>query len=274
MPRRRFWGYDPTIEEIEQLRDQCIKFDVRDLVVQGDLPDTRGIKDLMRRDDQGRMNSCAGFGMTHAQEVCYFNQTGKWRQFSPNFAYTEGQKNSNIRGDNGATIHGVVKAAKEKGALPEDLDNDGQPEWPYTTRYFTQYPQEAYDAAALWKIGYSVELHGYDEILRFLQAGQGAVIVGGAWGNWRPTSSGIADSFRGGGGGHARCYFDWITRGNRVCVVEANSHGTRYGDNGFAYATKNFLDAQERDRWTVTIGVSDLDSPEPREIDIARKWLV
>ena len=265
-----FTGYDPRKEERAALTAQCIKFDIMSLVC-GDVPDTRGIKDLMRRDDQHQMNSCAGFGITGAGEVSHWLQTGRWRQFNPLWSYRRGQEVSNIRGDNGATIHGVVKAAKDTGFLPEDVDNDGTVEYPYKVQYNFPFPRSAWDIAAKWKVGYSIELHGFDAILRFLQAGQGAVIVGGSWGNWKPDRNGIARRFVSGGGGHARCYVDWITINGEVFLVEANSHYASWGDNGFSYQSKSFVDGQDKDRWTVTIGVSDLSTPEPRIVDFNKE---
>lgn len=261
-----FTGYDPRKEERAALKASCIKFDIMSLMCVGDIPDTRGLKDLMRRDDQHQMNSCSGFGMTHTGEVCHYNQTGVWRQFNPLWSYRRGQEVSNIRGDTGATIHGVVQAAKVKGFLPEDIDNDGKSEYPYKVDYNFPFPRDCYDIAAKWLVGYSIELNGFDQILRFLQTGQGAVIVGGAWGNWKPDSKGIATRFVSGGGGHARAYIDWITINGVVHLVEINSHYKTYGDNGFAYHTKQFVDSQAQDKWTVTIGCSDLKSPEPRVV--------
>lgn len=273
-----FTGYDPRLEEREALTGQCIQFDVRDLVVQGDLPDTRGIMKLMRRDDQFNMNSCAGFGATNAGEVGHFLRTKKWRQFAPKFTYKEGQKKSGIRGDRGATIHGVVRSMKEEGLLPEDVDGDGVVEYPYDTNYNQTFPRSAYDVASKWKVGYSVELNGgdaFDLQLRFLQSNQGAIVVGGPWGNWRPDSQGVCRRFSGGGGGHARARIDWIKLPNgETAIVEANSHGSRYGKNGFSFMTREFVNSEARDRWFVAIGVSDLSSPEPRKIDLSEKWLV
>lgn len=262
-----FTGYDPRRENRAGLTANAIKFDIMSLNCAGDIPDTRGIKDLMRRDDQHQMNSCAGFGMTNTLEVCHYNQTRVWRQFNPLWSYRRGQELDNIRGDNGATIYGVTQAAKTKGGLPEDIDNDGKAEYPYKVDYNFPFPRDCYDIAANWTIGYTIELRGFDQILRFLQTGQGAVVVGGAWGNWKLSSAGIATRFVSGGSGHARAYVDWITINGVVHLVEVNSHYKTYGDNGFAYHTKHFVDSQAQDKWTVTIGCSDLKTPEPRVVD-------
>jgi len=274
IPDQWWSGYDPRKENREALFAQCIDFDPKDIPVQGELPPTRGIKDLMRRDDQGRISSCAGFGITGAGEVTYYLQTSAWRQFNPMWSYRRGQEVNNIRGDNGATIDGVVKAAKTVGFLPEDFDNDGKIDCPYQENYNMSFPSNAEEIAALWLIGYSINLRGFDEIIKFLKGNQGGVIVGGSWGNWRPNGRGIADSYSGGGGGHARSYIDWITIDGVEYLVECNSHYNTYGDNGFAYHSKRFVDAQAADRFTVTIGVSDLSSPEPRVIDWSKQWLL
>jgi hypothetical protein len=50
-------------------------------------------------------------------------------------------------------------------------------------------------------------------------------------------------------------------------LVEANSHYASWGVNGFSFHTKSFVDSQANDRWTVTIGVSDLKTPTPRVVD-------
>ena len=262
-----FTGYDPRRENRAGLSANAIKFDIMSLNCAGDIPDTRGIKDLMRRDDQHQMNSCAGFGMTNVLEVCHYNQTHVWRQFNPLWSYRRGQELDGIRGDNGATIFGVTQAAKTKGGLPEDIDNDGKAEYPYKVEYNFPFPRDCYDIAANWTIGYTIELRGFDQILRFLQTGQGAVVIGSAWGNWKPSTQGIASKFVSGGGGHARAYVDTIRINGVLHLVEANSHYKTYGDNGFAYHTKHFVDSQAQDKWTVTIGCSDLKAPEPRIVD-------
>lgn len=160
-----FTGYDPRRENRAGLTANAIKFDIMSLNCAGDIPDTRGIKDLMRRDDQHQMNSCAGFGMTNVLEVCHYNQTHVWRQFNPLWSYRRGQELDGIRGDNGATIYGVTQAAKTKGGLPEHIDNDGKAEYPYKVEYNFAFPRDCYDIAANWTIGYTIELRGFDQIL-------------------------------------------------------------------------------------------------------------
>lgn len=268
----KFTGYDPELEEREALSAQCIDYDFGDFLCSGDIPDTRGIKDMMRRDDQWQMNSCAGFGLTNSAEVGFWLATGVWRQFNPHWSYRRGQEFSRIKGDNGATIHGVVRGGKENGLLPEDIENDGKPEFPYPkNQYDFRYPASASTIAKERRIGYSVELRSFQAMLNFLQGGQGAIVIGGPWGNWRPGAGGICDKFVSGGGGHARAYVDWIKIRGVWHLVEANSHFDNYGDNGFGYHTERFVEAQCRDPRFVAIGISDItlspgDKPKQRKI--------
>lgn len=265
-----FTGYVPENEPREQLAAQCIEYDFSQFVCSGDIPDTRGIKDMIRRDDQYNMNSCAGFGCTTAGEVAWWIATGDNRQFNPLWTYRLGQARDGIRGDNGATIHNVVMSGKADGLLPEDVENDGKAEFPYPRdQYNFQFPQQAKEIAQHRRVGYSAELKGWQACVNFLQAGQGAIVIGGPWGNWKPDSRGICRQFRGGGGGHARAYVDWIHIDGELFLVEANSHFKSYGNNGFAFHSQQFVEQQFREQFFVAIGISDItlgpgDKPKQR----------
>lgn len=265
-----FTGYDPKVEPREALRAQCIDYDFGNFVCSGEIPETRGIKDVMRRDDQFRMNSCAGFGLTNSAEVSFWLKTGAWRQFNPHWSYRRGQEQSGIRGDTGATIDGVVRGGKQAGLLPEDIQNDGKAEYPFPRdQYDYQYPASCAALAKERTIGYSAELTSWQAAVNFLQGGQGAIVIGGPWGNWRPDSRGICRQFQSGGGGHARAWIDWIQIDGELMLVEANSHFTSYGVNGFAFHTERFVEQQFRDRYFCAIGISDItlsagDKPKQR----------
>jgi hypothetical protein len=269
-----FTGYDCTREPREKLVAASLDYDFEQFRCSGDIPETRGIKDLMTaeeiREDQYRMNSCAGFGLIHSAAVGFWLATGIWRAFNPHWTYRLGQARDGIRGDNGATIHNVVESAKSDGLLPQDIENDGRKEYPYPRdQYDFRYPPQAKMLAAERTVGYSVVLRSFRACLNFLQAGQGAIVIGGPWGNWQPGPGGICNQFRSGGGGHARAYVDWITIRGQVYLVEANSHFEQYGDRGFAYHSEQFVDQQCRDRYFVAIGISDIklgqnDKPKQR----------
>lgn len=223
------------------------------------------------REDQFRMNSCAGFGTIHAAAVGFWLATGVWRSFNPLWTYRRGQEIDGIRGDNGATIYGVTESAKRNGLLVQDIENDGKKEYPFPRdQYNFAFPGSCVNLAKERTVGYTVELKSFQAMLNFLQAGQGAIVIGGPWGNWSPDRNGFCDRFVSGGGGHARAYVDWATFDRRARLVEANSHFESYGDDGFAYHSEEFVNAQCSDRNFVAIGISDIklsegDKPKQRK---------
>ena len=269
-----FTGYDPDIEPREELFAACLDYDFEDFMCSGDIPETRNIKDMMIanaiREDQFRMNSCSGFGVVHAASVGFWLQTGSWRSFNPHWTYRNGQRRDRIRGDRGATIHNVVVSAKEDGLLVQDVENDGKKEFPFPRdRYDFEYPPQAGVIAKQRTIGYSVRLRSFEAMLKFLQAGQGAIVVGGPWGNWRPDRNGFATEFVGGGGGHARARVDWMKARGKWWLVDPNSHFKTFGDDGFYYVDEDFVEAECRDPRFVAIGISDIklgpgDKPKQR----------
>jgi hypothetical protein len=271
-----FTGYDPSFEDKDKLYAACLDYDFSKFVCSGDIPETRGIMDMMTREDQYSMNSCGGFGMAHTGQVCWWLQTGDFREFNPHWCYVKGQEIDGRRTDSGVSIRGVVEAAKRFGLLPQDVENDGKLEYAYPRdNYRFRYPKEAAAIAAQRKVGYSVAVKGWKAKLNFLQANQGAIVNGGSWGNWKPDRNGICRKFarttRYSGGYHARAYVDWITINGEVFLVEANSHFKTFGKNGYSFHSEEFIEAQERDPAFVAVGVSDItlgpnDQPKQRKV--------
>jgi len=265
-----------TPAQREQLVAQCIDFDFGNLVCSADEIESANIQELMIqnkiREDQFRMNSCAGFGVAHAAATAFYFATGYWREFNPHWSYRRGQEIDGIRGDNGATIHGVVTAAMRSGLLPDDIENDGKKEFPYPRdNYGFQYPASATTLAAERKIGYMANLTSWEAMFNFIVARQGAIVIGGPWGNWRPGPGGVCNSFVDGGGGHARCRNDIVKLDSgEWALLEPNSHFENYGDRGFGKMTRRFVEQELRSRNFVAIGVSDIklapgDKPTPRK---------
>ena len=250
-------GYNLRSEERKLLSAQCLEFDVMSLQPASDPPLTRGIKDLMCCGDQSDTAS-TGYGMTTAAAVAFYIQTGVWRQFNPLWTYRHAQMVSDVQGAIGSTVYGSLYSAMCDGLLPEST-------YP-VVNYSHQFPQVCYAKAYQWRIGYSLELKGFNAILRFLQTNQGGVVTGGAWGNWAPNSRGICERFISGSNGRCRAYIDWTTIDGKIHLVEASSADQTYGDNGFSYHTQIFVDSQAQDKNTVTIGVSDLPNPSTRII--------
>lgn len=271
MSDAEFTGYDPAFENRERLYTACIDYDFSKFCCSGEIPETRGIMDLMTREDQFRMNSCAGFGVTHAAQVAWWLATGDFREFNGHWSYICGQRIDGRRSDSGNSIGGAVEGAKTFGLLVQDVQNDGSLEHPYRDNYRLKYSAEATAIAATRKVRYSARVPGWDGKLKFLQSGQGGIVTGGSWGNWRPDAQGICRKFRASPRGpfHARAYVDWITIAGEVFLVEANSHGKGWGKNGFSFHSREFIEAQDQDRAFVAVGISDIslgpgDTPTQR----------
>lgn len=269
-----FTGYDPSFEDKEKLYAACLDYDFSQFCCTGEIPDTRNIMDMMTREDQYAMNSCGGFGMAHSAQVSWWLATGDFREFNPHWCYVRGQEIDGRRTDSGVSIRGVVEAAKRFGLLPQDVENDGKLEFAYPRdNYRFRYPKEAATIAAQRKVGYSAAVPGFQAKLKFLQAGQGAIVNGGSWGNWKPDRNGICRKFvrttRYSGAYHARAYVDWITIAGEVFLVEANSHFRSFGKNGYSFHSEEFVEAQDKDPAFVAVGVSDIslapgDKPKQR----------
>jgi len=269
-----FTGYAIDDEDIEAVVKGSIDYDFEMLPMLGDAPKVYDPRGWWRMENQGAVGRCAGMAASSVGEMCFNRQSKgeKIIQFNGHSSYIWAQKNSNrlFGRDRGSTIHGNVKAAKEIGFCPMDWNLDGTVDYPLPSRYTTDIPSQAESYASKYKIGYSVFLETFDAILNFLRGGQGGVFVGGSWGNWKPNAQGIADRFRGGGGGHSWLIAGWdVSRAifGEDVLLAANSHGTGSWKKGWCYLTRSFIKNFVSHQHTVIAGMSDLTDPEPRKVN-------
>ena len=204
-----------------------------------------------RVENQKAQGACAGHGCTSVCEQCEYLVTGTVVQLCRQFSYITGQKADNLDGrDQGATISGVVKAAKNHGHCLESL-------WPYTGKYNTNIPRACYESAENHRIEHHAVLRSYDEILAFLKAGEGGVEIGVPWtsGLANNTSGRVTRSNSGGRnlGGHALAFLGWDKSGALWMV---NSHSERWGDNGYALCDPEWVNDIFRQRFHEVIGMS------------------
>lgn len=224
----------------------------------------------MRTENQGQVGRCAGYSQATTGECLFRIKTGEIIQFNGHYSYLRAQKIDGLLGrDQGSTIHGECEAQKKWGTCPIDWDGDGRDDYPPPDHYTTDIPQGADEKAAEYLLGYYSILHNRSELTDFMRSGQGAVTVGARWGNWGPDSRGVCDSFTGGRGGHAWCILDWDDTLYGGVHWMLNSHGIRWGLNGWAMLTNRFLDQLFEDSYTSVAGVSDLKVPEVRHFS----WL-
>ena len=270
----KFTGYDPKIEPRELLTASCIQFDYGNITCSSDMP-PRKIREKFAKQgwplSQQMMSSCAGWATVHGGTVCNLLATGEFRAFFPTWTYKHARRRDGIRGDNGATIHNVVVSAKEDGLLPVDVDRNGKAEFIYNERDFEpNFPASAAEVAEKFQIKFSVELRSFEAIVNFIKSGSGAVIIGSGWGGVRPDAKGVVRSWSPGGGAHARSWCDVEEIDGEEVITECNSWSTEWAIKGFAFYTRKAVEQLLRDRWTVFIGISDLEVennvPKPRKI--------
>ncbi len=205
------------------------------------LPESQGVASWLQIEDQMQQGSCTGNARTQAEEIAYWRQTeGQIIQFSRQFAYITGQKESGITGDNGATMEGSATAATKTGSCLESLA-------PYTGKYYTQFSQAAYENALDNRTSSYVRLQNYEQVLQWLVYGIGGVCIGISWNSsMEPNGDGRVESYRQGGGGHALCLSDWYRKFadsmRRPYLQMDNSWSRRWGLNGRAFINPAVID--------------------------------
>lgn len=221
----------------------------------------------LRTENQGPMGSCRGHSGTTGGEFIYKGIVGEVIQFSPMWLYLQTQKRDGLFGrDNGSTIENGVKVMVEEGLCTLDAFP-----YPNPVRYSTHIPDGAARDAAGYKFGRYSPIRSWQEAIEWIGTGQGYIDIGTRWPlrhsnglmrYWQPT----------GNGGHARAlcgYIDHPVAGERT-LIDFNSHGERSGDHGEFFMTEEAFEGMLRDRYSSVIGVSDMPTAKPREIDFTK----
>jgi hypothetical protein len=269
-----FTGYNPEIERVDQIRETATAFDIT--YGDYDAPEEVDPRGKIRHDKQGNMGSCQGFSLTNCGELIYLYSQG-WQeyttegQFSQLFAYLETQRLDGLLGrDNGSTIAGGLKVAKEIGYLPlSDL--------PYSTPYPSNArtlitPAMRTKASAL-KIGSHSWLTSYDAIFNYLASGVGAVHTGTVWNNSFYATNGVLERISlANGGGHATCWAGYSKRKDskgRKYLWRLNSH-----NDSWVEMAPSVIDALCSHQYTSIVGMSDLSVPKPRKFDFTKQSIL
>lgn len=223
-------------------------------------------------ENQGQIGSCQGQALTENIEYCYTVATGKVLQFSRMYAYLVSQMYDNIRGDRGSTLSGGTKTVRERGCCVESIA-------PYPSSYpgHSWVTQAMHQDASKYKMLSHTNMSSTDQIKQFIGSGIGIVQIGIAWNNsMNPDSRGCIRTFStGGGGGHSVTFTGYLpddevgaTSSKGWWLLLKNSWGTRWGKGGFAYVDPSACDAMLRHQWTVMIGRSEMNVPEPRPLPV------
>lgn len=262
-------GYRIDLEDRDFLRRRADSLEVIERVCRGaDLPEEVDPRPWHRIENQSSMGSCQGHAQSSAGEMCFRIATGNITQFSPLFAYYATQKIDGLQGrDSGSTIAGGAENAMRNGFCPADV-------MPYKLPYKWELPQKALDAAAPFKIKKKVVFSQEPQLKLFLGTGQGGIVIGIAWSKYCEPASGVIETYRPGGGGHAVSILGYSKRKDHAgknYYWMANSWGKGYGVDGFSEISPDAISQMLQNNYTVMVGYSDLSVPEVRIPNI-RPW--
>jgi hypothetical protein len=288
-------GYRFDLEDKAYILEHSSKFSLRML---GNEPEEIDPRPWFKIRSQGSLGSCRGHSLAANARYCAkaaageldLNQDGikndpKEDDFSPMWSYIMSQRQSNIRGDVGATMTGGIKVGIEQGIAREAL-------WPYSGVYNTSVPRGSSEDASKFKFArYTKFMPGdVQGVKAWLATGQGGI----DWGKMWPLPF-IAGCLVDGPisnrtvGGHATAILGYIkgrtllkeipTLGNKIkedqtLFVGVNSHGTNAQDKGFYYVTEKGLEACMRHQWTEVLGWSDMSVPKRRTINFNEKGIM
>lgn len=201
-------------------------------------------------ENQASMNSCGGHAGSSAMECLLHRMTGRIVAFSRMWCYLTGQRRSGIRGDNGVTIQGLIKAMSTDGIVLEE-------QFPYPARYSPYLPPELVLPAKDRRVlGYAA-VTDYDAAIRWI-AHKGPIICGIPWKrSFAAERDGVIDDWSGSTlGGHA-VYFAGYRRYQGEYQPElSNSHSSEWAKAGRAFVTRRAFE------WMLNngtfVGLSDL----------------
>jgi hypothetical protein len=264
-----FLGYPIELEKRDEIRETAIPF----LLTSADYsaPEEVDPRPLMRHDKQGNMGACQGFSLSNCGELLYALATASKTiggQFSQLFAYLESQRIDGLLGrDAGSTISGGLKVAQGIGYLPES-------ELPYST----PYPRNARSLitddmrtkASAFKVRSHSWLESYQQIFDYLASGCGAVHTGTVWNQSFYATNGVLERISlVNGGGHATAWLGYSKRKDsqgRNYIWRLNSH-----NDSWTELAPSVIDQLCKHQYTSIVGISDLSTPGPRDINWAKE---
>jgi C1A family cysteine protease len=205
--------------------------------------------------NQGRQGSCASFAVASVIEALRKDSN----RYSPAFLYWNARVATNsCSNDDGASLYGVIKAAKDKGVCTEEL-------MPYNPDIYTVAPSETANASAMdCRVleAKTVNLKLAD-IKSALSDGLPVIVAAQIFDSFSETRSGFvrhpsseelaSGKRKDGHGNHALVVCGYSDK-ERVLVVR-NSWGTNFGDNGYCYIPYSYAQQYFRQACVIT-GVS------------------
>lgn len=226
--------------------------------------------------DQKRQGACAGFGTAQAGEGCFWQASGgAVQRFSGSAHYYLAQERDGFLGRDVGSMPGshawIVQNVGmfPKNACPPDPED-------YSGRF--EITDEMKEAAGAYKLKGVVHLESPKSLFDWLQQGQGYATLASTWpAHFDQGGSSPITSFHGPrrddrhGGGHMYAIMGWYKHPQLgLCAVLVNSWNVYWGDEGAKLITLRALQEMFQHRFTVCIGMSDMDlqGREARTIDV------
>jgi len=220
-------------------------------------------REILKVENQMSQGACQGHAISSALEMASCIAIGqKSLELSRAMGYYETQRLDGINGDRGSTISGGVKLAMNTGICREDLWK--YPGNKYNNRRPAHYDTKCLASAKRFMAGSRIRIESWNGFVTFLEAGLGAINLGIRWNN--SVNMEHVTDFRGGsGGGHALCAAQMSKKREGEGDI-LNSWDERWGDKGWATWNQRAVEKMFRDKFTVFIGVSDMENLEPRKV--------
>lgn len=248
-------GYRPDLEDRDGLVATATPFALPDQPATFSAPASISHRSWRKPPkNQGQVGRCSGASRSSGEEVLNWISTGGQAvRFSMDYAYIENQIACGLLGsDAGATIMGSLKASETTGIVLESVQ-------PQQSGYTTKIAPGAEAIGKQHLIKSHVIIQGYDDALKWLQTGNGVILIGISWtGGLSQSGKRITRQSMGGraGGGHALLLEGYDTNGD---LDMENSWGTQWGDGGWAMVAPEVVDYWGKNGDTL-IGISDLQS--------------
>ena len=225
-------------------------------------------RNWLRVRNQGRMGSCTGFSKAVLIQILNYvdtldrDGTPESIEISAMHCYLTNQARCGLIGqDQGATISGALDASIYDGHVLESR-------YPYPDRYPSRVhiPEDIKDEALNHRLLRYLRPKSYEDVFAWHQTGMGATLIGVPWTRAMANSDGVftRDDIRGASmGGHAMCLTGGhsetlVDRNNRPYLEVINSHGTQFGDNGYAYVEPECIDWWIANRSSEVICMTDV----------------
>lgn len=219
--------------------------------------------------NQGAFSCCVGGGLSGCFEHSNLVETGEFVRRSMWQAYISAQRACGMAGrDQGATLHGALKAAGEVGVCRDEL-------CPMPSSYTTGVSEKAIaDAKKHKHLTVTWDARPWDKAVDWA-TNQNPILIGGLWTDrhssinaHNPIEKPSVYSGRS-RGYHCRRVCGFIFIDGKLYLQVQNTHGPNFGKNGISYIGEDTWAVLACDPYFVALIVGDTEEIEPQR----KSWL-